>query len=153
MDKLRKKFKDTKVGKFLKDKAPEVLDVVGDLLPDNGVLGVAKNLINMSDKLTDEEKGQLNSELIEMAKIEAADRDSARKREVDVASLHKFDFMFYITGLTGLAAFAFIIYAIVFLQIPEENKEIWIHLIGITEGVVLSIFGYYFGSAIKRNIQ
>jgi len=149
----KKKFKDTKVGKFLKEKAPEVLDVVGDLLPDNGVLGVAKNLINMSDKLTPEEKESINEELIEMAKIEAADRESARNREIEVAKLHKFDFMFYITGLTGLSAFGFIVYAIAFLEVPEDNKEIWIHLIGITEGVVLSIFGYYFGSAIKRNIQ
>ena len=152
-DKPHKKFRDTKVGKFLKDKAPEVLDVVGDLLPDNGVLGVAKNLINMSDRLTPEEKESVNEELLEMMKIEAADRDSARNREIEIGKLHKFDFMFYITGLTGLSAFAFIIYAIVFLDIPEDNKEIWIHLIGITEGVVLSIFGYYFGSSIKRNIQ
>jgi len=149
----KKKFRDTKVGKFLKEKAPEVLDVVGDLLPDNGVLGVAKNLINMSDKLSDEEKESLTEEILEMARIEAADRDSARNREMEIAKLNRFDFMFYLTGLTGLSAFAFIIYAIAFLQVPEDNKEIWIHLIGITEGVVLSIFGYYFGSAIKRNIQ
>jgi hypothetical protein len=149
----KKKFRDTKVGKFLKEKAPEVLDVVGDLLPDSGVLGVAKNLINMSDKLSDKEKESLTEEILEMARIEAADRDSARNREMEIAKLNRFDFMFYLTGLTGLSAFAFIIYAIAFLQVPEENKEIWIHLIGITEGVVLSIFGYYFGSAIKRNIQ
>jgi CDP-diglyceride synthetase len=70
-----------------------------------------------------------------------------------VAEIHKFDFLFYITGIIGLSAFCFIVYAIAFLSIPEENKEVWIHLIGITEGVVLSIFGYYFGSAIKRNVQ
>lgn len=151
--KPRKKFRDTKVGKFLKDKAPEVLDVVGDLLPDSGVLGVAKNLINMSDKLTDEEKASLNEDMVEMMRIEAGDRDSARGREVAIAEHGKFDFMFYTTGATGLAAFAFIVYAIAFLQIPQENKEVWIHLIGVTEGIVLSIFGYYFGSALKRNIQ
>jgi CDP-diglyceride synthetase len=43
------------------------------------------------------------------------------------------------------------IYAIVYLTIPVDNKEVWIHLIGITEGIVISIFGYYFGSSIKRN--
>ena len=41
-----KKIKDTGLGKWLKSKAPNVLDVVGDLLPDSGGLGVVKNLIN-----------------------------------------------------------------------------------------------------------
>ena len=40
-----KKIKDTKLGSWLKDKAPTVLSVVGDLLPDSGGLGVVKNLI------------------------------------------------------------------------------------------------------------
>ena len=42
------KIKDTKIGEFLKDKAPNVLNVVGDLLPDAGALGVIKNIIDMS---------------------------------------------------------------------------------------------------------
>ena len=41
-----KKIKDTGLGKWLKSKAPNVLDVLGDLLPDSGGLGVVKNLIN-----------------------------------------------------------------------------------------------------------
>ena len=43
-----KKIKDTKIGAFLKDKAPNVLNIVGDLLPDAGALGVIKNIIDMS---------------------------------------------------------------------------------------------------------
>ena len=41
----RKKFKDTKLGGWLSTNAPKVLDAVGDLLPDQGALGVVKNLI------------------------------------------------------------------------------------------------------------
>lgn len=41
-----KKIKETKLGSWLKSKAPQVLDVVGDLLPDSGGLGVVKNLID-----------------------------------------------------------------------------------------------------------
>ena len=59
--------------------------------------------------------------------------------------------MYNLTGNIGLSAFVFIIYAIVFLEIPEDNKEVWIHLIGICEGVVLSIFGYFYGSAVKKD--
>ena len=39
------KIKNTNLGKWLKEKAPSVLDTVGDLLPDSGGLGIVKNLI------------------------------------------------------------------------------------------------------------
>jgi len=91
----------------------------------------------------------LHNQVKELYELEVADRDSARKREIEVSKTRKFDIMFNLTGITGLGAFLFIIYAIVYLDIPENNKEVWIHLIGICEGIVLSIFGYFFGSAIK----
>ena len=151
-----KKFRDTKVGQFLTKKAPKILDAVGDVLPSNGVFGVVKNLISSSDELTPEEKISAMEELtksIEIFELEVKDRESARLREVEIAKAGKFDFLFYLTGIIGLGVFCFIVYAIIYLKIPEQNKEIWIHLIGISEGVVLSIFGYYFGSSIKRNVH
>jgi hypothetical protein len=149
----RKKFKDTKVGKFLKEKAPKILDTVGDVLPEKGVLGIVKNIISSSDELSSEDKSTAIEYLNEIYALEIQDRDSARNREIEVAKVHGFDFLFYLTGIIGLSVFCFIVYAIAYLQIPDQNKEVWIHLIGISEGVVLSIFGYYFGSAMKRNIQ
>ena len=149
----KKKFKDTKVGKFLTNKAPKILDAVGDVLPNQGVLGVVKNLISSSDELSPEDKQMALDQMKELYDLEIKDRDSARNREIEIAKLHKFDFLFYMTGIIGLSVFCFIVYAIAYLKIPDANKEIWIHLIGISEGVVLSIFGYYFGSSIKRNIQ
>jgi len=149
--KPRKKFKDTKVGKFLSEKAPKIIQTIGDVLPTNGTLGIVKNIINLSEELTDEDKEIVTKDLVEMEQIMLKDRESARNREVQIAKLQKFDFLFYLTGLVGLAAFCFMIYAIVYLTIPVDNKEVWIHLIGINEGIVISIFGYYFGSSIKRN--
>jgi len=49
MSKEREKLKDTKVGAWLKDKAPQVLDTVGELLPDQGALGVVKRLLDKED--------------------------------------------------------------------------------------------------------
>ena len=43
----RKKIKDTLLGKWLAEKAPNVLGTVGDLLPDSGALGVVKNLLDI----------------------------------------------------------------------------------------------------------
>lgn len=148
---MRKKFKDTKVGKFLAEKAPKILQTVGDILPDRGALGIVKNLINLADDISPEDKEMLSQEILKLEELEVKDRDSARNREIEIAKLQKFDILFYLTGITGLSSFCFMIYAIVYLSIPEANKEVWIHLIGITEGIVISIFGYYFGSSIRRN--
>jgi len=50
-----KKIKDTGLGKWLKSKAPNVLNVVGDLLPDSGGLGIVKNLIDKDPDVNTEE--------------------------------------------------------------------------------------------------
>ena len=144
----KKPFKETAVGKFILNKVP---DFVSGVLPDKGVLGIVKNLIDSDPEISAEEKAQYHKELVELYELEVADRDSARKREVEIAKTGRFDFMFNLTGVIGLGAFAFIIYAIVYLSIPENNKEVWIHTIGIIEGIVLSIFGYFYGSAVKKN--
>jgi hypothetical protein len=149
----KKKFRETKVGKFLTQKAPKILNTVGDVLPDRGVLGIVKNLIDLSDELSPEDKAIALSQLKDLYDLEVKDRDSARNREIEIAKTSKSDFLFYTTGIVGLLVFCFVVYAIVFLHIPTMNKEIFIHLIGISEGVVLSIFGYYFGSAVKRNVH
>lgn len=141
----KKPFKDTAVGKFLLEKVP---GIAVDILPDSGVLGIVKNLIDSDSSLTQHDRDTLLKELYQ---LEVEDRDSARKREVEKAKTGGFDLMFNLTGLIGLAAFAFIIYAIVYLSIPEGNKEVWIHTIGIIEGITLSIFGYFYGSAVKQN--
>jgi hypothetical protein len=145
---MKKKFKDTKVGQFILKKLP---NFAKELLPNKGILGVVKNLIDVDQDLSPQEKEQLHQELIELYQLEIADRDSARKREVEVAKTGRWDLMFNLTGIIGLGAFAFIIYAIVYLDIPENNKEVWIHLIGICEGIVLSIFGYFYGSSVRKN--
>jgi hypothetical protein len=148
----KKKFRDTKVGQFLKTKAPKILDKVGDLLPDAGVLGIVKNLIDKAPELTPQDREMAHEHMKELYELEVRDRDSARNREIEIAKTGKFDFLFTLTGLIGLGVFVFIVYVIVYLEVPKENKELFVHLIGIAEGVVLSIFGYYFGSAVKKNI-
>jgi hypothetical protein len=148
----KKKFRDTKVGQFLKTKAPKILDKVGDLLPDAGVLGIVKNLIDSAPELSPADKAMAHAHMKELYELEVRDRDSARNREIEITKTGKFDFLFTLTGLIGLGVFVFIVYVIVYLEVPKENKELFVHLIGIAEGVVLSIFGYYFGSAVKKNI-
>ena len=144
----KKKFKDTKVGQFLLKKVP---GIVGDVLPNNGVMGIVKNLIDTEPDLTLEEKQQMHNELVKLYELEVADRDSARKREVEIAKAGKTDYMHAFTGAVGLLSFCFMIYAVVYLDVPENNKEVFINILGICQGIVLSIFGFYYGSAVKGN--
>ena len=51
----KKKIKDTKLGAWLADKAPGILSLVGDLLPDKGALGIVKNLIDKDPKVDSKE--------------------------------------------------------------------------------------------------
>ncbi len=145
-----KKLKDTKIGKFLAEKAPHVLAVAGALLPDAGLLGVVKNLIDKDPNLTQEDKQQIHEQLVELYKLEVEDRDSARKREVEMAKAGGNDWMMNLTGVVGLFCFIFIVYSVVY--IPEVlHNELFVHLMGMVEGVVIgNIFAFYYGTSSKK---
>lgn len=142
----RKKLKDTKVGKWLKENAPKVLDTVGELLPDNGALGVVKKLIDSDDSIPEDKKSEFQRLEFE---LELEDRKSARTREVEVKKTGDKDVMMMITGIVGLISFVFTIYAVVYVPSVREN-ELFIHLMGMIEGVVIgNIFAYYYGTSVK----
>ena len=142
------KIKDTKIGKWLKEKAPKVLDEVGDSLPDQGYLGVVKNLISSDPDVSPEQEAEFEQMAFE---LEAADRASARNREIEIAkATGKTDWMMILTGVVGLFSFLFTIYAVVYIENVREN-ELFIHLMGMIEGVVIgNIFAYYYGASVKK---
>lgn len=69
----KKKFAETKVGKFLKEKAPGVLDSIGNILPDQGGLGIVKNIITSDNSIEPKDKEQalklLELDIMEMQNI------------------------------------------------------------------------------------
>ena len=69
--KNKKKFSETKVGAFLSKAAPGILGTVGDVLPDQGVLGMVKNLIQKEpDTVLPTEDKEKAMKLLEMDIIE-----------------------------------------------------------------------------------
>lgn len=148
-EKPKKKFKETKVGKFLAKIAPSILGVAGDLLPDAGVLGIVKNLIEKDETITPEDKAIALEQIRSMYELEVQDRNSARNREIEVKKTGSKDFMMLATGLVGLLSFIFIIYAVVYEPAVLEN-DLFVHLMGMVEGVVISnIFAYYYGTSAQ----
>jgi len=58
------KIKDTKLGVWLKSKAPNVLETVGDLLPDQGGLGIVKNMLKKEPGIDQAEaKSKIDAEI------------------------------------------------------------------------------------------
>lgn len=68
---VKKKFSETKVGAFLSKAAPGILGTVGDVLPDKGVLGMVKNLIQKEpDTVLPPEDKEKAMKLLEMDIVE-----------------------------------------------------------------------------------
>ena len=69
----KKKLKDTAVGKFLKGAGSNIIDSLGDVLPDKGVFGLVKNLIKKDPELPAEDKEKalalLNQDTVEMQEV------------------------------------------------------------------------------------
>ena len=65
----KKLFKETKIGAFLSSKAPKILSALGDVLPDQGTMGLVKNLISSDNKIKAVDKEQA-MKLIEQDMVE-----------------------------------------------------------------------------------
>lgn len=154
------KFKNSKFGQFLSKAKDVIVDNGGDII-DIGLAAATGNpaavisetmdLFRKDDSpkakalLGELERERQNFEL-EMYQLEIKDRDSARTREIEVAKTGKADVMMYATGGTGLATFILMVLAAIYMPEQQENK-LFVHLMGIIEGVALTIFAYYFGTS------
>jgi|TARA_B100000900_G_C20437373_1_gene657544 hypothetical protein len=78
----KKKFKETKVGQFLLGKSG-VLDSLADVLPDKGLLGVVKNLIDRDETLPQPDK-EMALKLLEQDIVEA--QEVSKRWESDMTS-------------------------------------------------------------------
>ena len=70
---MKKRFKDTKVGQFLKNNGSGIINTLGDVLPSQGILGIVKGLIDKDDTLPPEDKEKalklLEIDIIEMQEV------------------------------------------------------------------------------------
>ena len=138
-----KKIKDTGLGKWLKNKAPQVLDVVGDFLLDQGALGVVKNLID-KDPDVDTEAG--------MAAVDAEgafQNNVSERGKADMGSDVKLAKM--IRPLTLICLMGMFMLTMVFDSVdtlPFNVKDSYVDLLQI---LMLTAFGAYFaGRSIEK---
>lgn len=139
----RKKIRDTKLGKWLKDKAPNILDTVGDLLPDSGGLGVVKNLLDKEPDIDPEEA---------KAKIEAEvqfQNNVTERWKADMGSDVKL--AKYIRPITLIALMVMFMLTMVFDSLDNWPFNVKDSYVSLLEILMLTSFGAYFaGRTIEK---
>lgn len=142
-----KKLKDTKVGSWLKTNVPGVLDAVDDYFPPAKVLTALVKGQKIPDEKMVEFEQLLQQHEKEMYELEIKDRDSARSREVEIIKAGGNDHLMYVSGYVALGAFLVMVFAVIFLPESVSHNALFHQLMGIIEGVALTVFGYYFGTS------
>ena len=136
------KIKYTKLGGWLKTKAPGILSLVGDLLPDKGGLGIVKNLL-------DKEKGVDPGEAKAAVQAEVEFQNNVSRRwEADMSSDVKIAKV--IRPATMIVLMLFFMIMMVWDGLDESfmPKESYVSLLEI---LMLTVFGAYFaGRTIEK---
>ena len=141
---MSKKIKDTKLGSWLAEKAPQVLGVVGDLLPDSGAMGVVKNLIDKDDSVDSEEAQR-------MIDAEVRFQENVTERwKADMNSDVKLAKM--IRPVTLICLMAMFIITMMIDSMDNVAFNVKDSYVSLLELLMLTAFGAYFaGRTIEKN--
>ena len=135
----KRRLRDTKVGSWLTSKAPSILDAVGDILPDSGVLGVVKNLVDKDPSLSHVERMELQRLLHE--ERAAIEGELSKRWASDMSSdswLSKNTRPLIVLALVGVL-FVFIV--LDSLDIAFEVRDSWVTLYEVL--TVTAVGGYF----------
>jgi len=140
----KKKIKDTGLGRWLAKAAPNVLDTVGDLLPDSGALGMVKNLLDKEPNVSPEEaKARVDAEI-------AYQNNVTERWKADMGSDVKL--AKYIRPVTLIALMGMFVVTMVLDSmdnLPFNVKDSYVSLLEI---LMLTSFGAYFaGRTIEKS--
>ena len=136
----KKKFSETKVGKFLSKVAPGILGVAGDILPDAGILGMVKNLIKKDDSMGVEDKETalklLEQDMTEMQEV-------SKRWSSDMKSDSWLSKNTRPMTLIFLTASLVVIMLLDSFEIPFTVDASWVDLL---KSLLITVYVAYFGS-------
>lgn len=136
----KKKLKETKVGAFLASKAPNVLEAIGNVLPDQGTLGIVKNLITSDTNIEPVDKEQA-MKLIEQDLQELKEVSSRWRADMKSDS--------WLSKNTRPLALVFLTVSSVFMMAVDsfhlqfDVDDAWINLL---KTLLVTVYVAYFGS-------
>lgn len=144
MSKQETKIKDTNLGKWMVDKAPAVLNVVGELLPDRGALGIVKNLLHKEPEVKNED-----ADAIVEAEIQYQDAVT-RRWEADMGSDVKLAKL--IRPVTLICLMVMFMATMVFDSLDNLAFNVKDSYVSLLEILMLTAFGAYFaGRTIEKS--
>lgn len=129
------KLKDTKVGSWLKQTSPRILDLVGHLLPDKGVMGVVKNMIDKEPNISHDQRMELQN-LIASQEQELTKRWESDNKSDSWLAKHTRPLI-----VLSLVAALFVFIILDSLDISFDVRESWVSLY---EVLILTAVGGYF---------
>lgn len=139
----KKKIKDTKLGSWLASKAPSILGVVGDLLPDSGALGIVKNLIDKDPTVDSAEAQKVIDAEVKFQENVSARWAADMGSDVKLAKL--------IRPLTLLALMTMFMVTMVFDSVDTLAFNVKDSYVSLLEILMLTAFGAYFaGRTIEK---
>ena len=147
---MKKKFRETKVGKFLADKAPDILNVAGELLPDAGLLGAVGKMIDES-KLTPEDKAQAHSQLVELYNLEVEDRKSARLLYSSDSTIQKVLATVFTVAYFALSFVMFKYFVEEDIDLGEFEISFISTIFGAMSAKVNTVVDFFFGGSAKKD--
>ena len=140
MSKPKKKFKETRVGKFLSIAAPNILNAASDLLPDAGVLKMVGKLIKGDSNITSENK----EEALKLLEIDIVEMQEISKRwDSDMSSDSWMSKNTRPMTLIFLTVSAVLLIVLDSLDIDFGVSSEWIELL---KSLLITVYVAYFGS-------
>jgi len=96
----------------------------------------------------------LISQANELEKAYLADTQNARSREADfVKATGRQDYMQIAVGILVMGCFMVTVWFVATQPLPEGSEHLLINAMGILEGMVLAVVGYYYGSSAGSRIK
>lgn len=144
----KKKIKDTALGAWLSNKVPALAEKVGDLLPDKGVLGVVKNLVDKEPDVSMEDK--LEFEKLKQQQEVEAQKQVTERWKADMGSDVKLAKLIRpITLISLMVMFMLTMVADSMDNWPFNVKDSYVDLLQV---LMLTAFGAYFaGRTIEKS--
>mgnify|MGYP001205369925 FL=1 len=143
---MTKPIKDTKIGEWLSSKSPKILDIAGDLLPDAGVLGVIKRLVDSDPEIPAQDKMEFENL---KSQIEIARQENVTRRwEADMSSDVKIAKIIRPSIMIALLLFFMVVTLWDALNEQFMPRDSFIDLLQV---LMLTVFGAYFaGRTIEK---
>jgi len=144
--KTKKKFKETKVGIFLREKAPKILDQVGEFLPDQGGLGIVKNLITSDSNIEPKDK--------EMA-LKLLDQDIAEMNNISSRWQSDMTSDSWLSKNTRPLTLIYLTLAMTIFIVLDSTVVLDINAgwVSLLEALLITVYVAYFGSRGYEKIQ